>query len=488
VSGKKQNVKENEKVMTKYDRKLQKRKEELEKAKKEALKHKIITIIAVAVLGVFLLSFPVRTYMGTNGTYIKVGDEKVTRLEFDIYYNSIKQNYISQMSYYLSLLGISDTNTLEKEAYDETMTYGDYFAQLTAESIVEQKGVAAKAAEAGFVYDTSEEIKALKENLEMAAADAGVTLKAYIKAVYGSLATWDRIKPFLEKDLYVSAYYDKVLEDNIPSEEAIQIEYESKPENYDVVDYHMLVVEAELPTANPDGTVEKDENGNEIAYEPTEEEIAAAMKDAYKKAQAAVDTVTSEGTVYEGVTVADVSADLYDFMSDANRKVGDTTIIELADTNRYWVVSFDGRYLDETPTHDIRCLITSTRDGQALLEEWKAGEATEESFAELAALYDESGSGASGGLYTGVAAADMDAELAEWLSGDRMTGDTVSVTAASGETYIMYYIAKNDPAWKLEAENALMTEYLAAFIEEATMGIEVEDPKGKLVYLQKNQE
>lgn len=243
MSRKNSNVKETGKVMTKYDRKVQKRKEELERAKKEKLKNRIIAVIAVAVLGIFILSFPIRTYIGTNGTYIKVGGEKVTQLEFDIYYNSIKESYISQMSYYLSLLGMTDTSTLENEAYSENMTYGDYFAQLAAESIAEQKGIAAKAEQEGFTYDVSEDLTELKANIEKAAEDSGVTFKTYIKAAYGSLATWDKIKPYLEKDLYVTAYYNQVMEGAEPTEEDIQTEYETNPENYEVVDYHLLVVD-----------------------------------------------------------------------------------------------------------------------------------------------------------------------------------------------------------------------------------------------------
>ena len=85
------NTAETEKVMTKYDLKMQRRKEEAAKAKKEELKGLIIGIVLVAALAAFVLSFPIRSYLAVNGQYIKVGGEKVTRVEFDMQYNITKQ-------------------------------------------------------------------------------------------------------------------------------------------------------------------------------------------------------------------------------------------------------------------------------------------------------------------------------------------------------------------------------------------------------------
>lgn len=485
MSDKKNVVKtaENEKVMTKYDLKMQRRKEEAQKARREEIKGLIIGIVLVVALAAFVLSFPIRSYLAVNGQYIKVGGEKVTKVEFDMQYNVSKNTYIQQMGYYLSMFGMTDTSTLEYQAYDDNMTFGDYFAQMAAEGLVEQRGLTAKAEEAGFTYDTTEDLEAMKASLEAAAAEAGVTSDEYIKGVYGELATWKRIKPYLEKALYSSAYYNQVMEDNMPAEEEIQAEYEANTAVYDSVDYHMTIVEAELPDKAPDGTVEKDEEGNEIPYEPTEEEIAEAMKEAYKKAQEAEKTVAEDGQEYIGVNLNSVSSYIKEFLADESRKAGDTTIVELSSSNRYWVVSFDARYLDETPTHDVRMIYTASTEAQTILDEWKAGEATEETFQDMVVKYDEAGSAAIGGYYSGMEASDMEAEIEEWLTEDRVAGDTLAVTTESGVSYVLYYLAESDPAWKLDATSTLVNADMTAFMEEAVAGVEIEDRKKNLVYL-----
>lgn len=477
------NAAETEKVMTKYDLKMQRRKEEAAKAKKEELKGMIIGIVLVAALAAFVLSFPIRSYLAVNGQYIKVGGEKVTHVEFDMQYNISKNSYIQQMGQYLSMFGMTNMSTIEYQAYSDNMTFGDYFAQMAAESLREQKGLLAKAKEAGFNYDTDAEMDAMKAALEENAKAEGVTLDAYVQSLYGSLATWNRVKPYLEKTLYASAYYNKVMEDNMPSEEEIQAEYEANTVNYDSVDYHMTIVEAELPETAPDGTVEKDEEGNEIPYEPTEEEVEAAMKEAYKKAQEAEKTVAKDGTEYTGVNLSSASTYIKDFLEDESRKSGDTTIAELSSTNRYWAVSFDRRYLDETPTHDFRMIYSSATDAQTILDEWKAGEATEETFQELVAKYDEAGAAAMGGYYSGMEASNMDAEIEEWLTAGRAEGDTLAVTTESGISYVIYYLAEGEPAWKLSATSVLLNADMTAFMEEAIADVEIVDRKKNLVYL-----
>lgn len=483
MSGKKNavNPAENQKVMTKYDRKLEQRKAEAERAKKEEKKGILIGIALLVALAAFVVSFPIRSYLAVNGAYIKIGGEKVTQVEFDMQYNISKNSYVEQMSYYLSMFGMSDVSTLEYESYTEDLTFGDYFAQLAAEGLVEQRALIAKAKAAGFEHDTTAELEDMKAGLEEMAEQAGVSFNQYVTGVYGPLATWKRITPYVENSLYAAAYYNEVMAENMPTEDDLKAEYNANTATYDSVDYHLSIVDAQLPTTAPDGTVQKDENGKEIAYEPTEDEIALAMKDAYLKAQEIEKTVATEGTEYKGADLKNVSSNISAFLSDESRKPGDTTIVEVASSNKYWVVSFDGRYLDEAPTHDLRMLYTSLNP-QTILDEWKAGEATEDTFQELVAKYDEAGAASTGGLYSGMKAADMGEELHAWLSEERQAGDTIAI-ADETDAYVTYYVAENEPAWKLNARTALVSTKMQAFLEEAKAGFEIEDKKEKLVYL-----
>ena len=235
--------------------------------------------------------------------------------------------------------------------------------------------------------------------MEEAAKEEGVTFDAFLQQNYGPLATWSRLEPFFEENVYTSAYYSQVVEDLMPAEDELEGVYEADKASYDLVDYHMTIVKAELPTTAPDGTVEKDEEGNEIAYEPTEEEIAAAMEEAKKEAEKAEKKVAKDGDEYLGKSYSAANTKVRDFLFEEGRKAGDTTIVEDTNLNRYLVVAFDDRYRDETQTYDFRLIFSTTTDAQTILDEWKAGEATEESFQELAELGIHQSDAALNGLW-----------------------------------------------------------------------------------------
>ena len=88
-----------EKAMTKYDLKVQRRKEEKERARKSRRRDNIIGIVVVAALLCLVASFPIRNYLTVHGSYVKVNGENVSRVEFDYQYNMAVNNYLSQYGY-----------------------------------------------------------------------------------------------------------------------------------------------------------------------------------------------------------------------------------------------------------------------------------------------------------------------------------------------------------------------------------------------------
>ena len=114
---------------------------------------------------------------------------------------------------------------------------------------------------------------------------------------------------------------------------------------------------------------------------------------------------------------------------------------------------------------------------EALLEQWKSGAATEESFAELAKTESaDPGSAAEGGLYEQVSSASgFIADFANWATDpERKAGDTGLVKNTGSSTkgwHIMYFVGQNSPVWQLEAEAALAneegTEWLEGLVEAA---------------------
>ena len=501
TENKEQKEQTEQKVMTKYDRKVQKRKEEKEKEKKEERISTTVGIVFLVALVCLVASFPIRTYLATHETYVVINGEEVNKVEFDYVYNTSKNNYITQYGSYLSYFGLDTSKDLSTQMYSETLTWKDYFEQNAVESLKQNKALMAEAKAAGFTYDTTDEYNTFKETIKTSAAAAGVSDKEYVRSIYGSYATMGRIEEYVKNDMVMNAYYQKLQEDNAPSDDEIQSYYEENKATYDSVDYCLTTIEADLPTeptelADPveetaadttgttDGTAATDTT-QDTAYQPSDAEIAKAMEDAKVLADDAEQTVAKDGEAHENEKKSSVNYMISDWLFDDARKAGDTTVITNDNSHCYYVVAFEKRYLDETPSADVRVIIpTEDKTGEEILEEWKNGAATEDSFAELCKKYTQDTSAVeNGGLFEQVTKTGMTEELSNWIfDSSRQAGDTVAITA-SDTTYVLYYIGQDQPEWKINIKNTLVSDTMSQHVQDITADVTVEDPKGKLNYL-----
>ena len=489
-----------EKVMTKYDLKMQRRKEEKERAEKGRRRDNILGVVIVAALVCLVASFPIRNYLTVHGSYVKVNGEDVSKVEFDYNYNVAVSNYLSQYAYYLYMMGIDPTSDFTSQMYSDTLTWGDYFQQMAVENMIRNKSLLAAAKAEGFAYDTAEDYAMYRESLEKAASENNTTAKSYLKELYGPYATESRLKPYVEEALYLAGYYDELSERQTPSMEDIQAYYEENKASYDSVDYYLMTVDAELPTeptelADPveetegeeeAGAEDGAEGGEEQAYQPSEAEIEAAMAEAKEKADGAVDTVKAGGELQENVKKSAATYLLQDWLFDEERKAGDSTVIEDSTGHRYYVVEFADRYLDEVLSSDIRVVVTDAENGQAILDEWSAGAATEESFAELCDKYnDPAVTVTEGGLLEAVTSSSVPADINAWIRDEaRAVGDTAVISPEGEEnTFVVYYSGTNEAEWILSIRQTLIGQRMNEYVEELTADGKVEDPKGNLRYL-----
>lgn len=501
TENKEQKEQTEQKVMTKYDRKVQKRKEEKEKEKKEERISTAVGIVFLVALVCLVASFPIRTYLATHETYVVINGEEVNKVEFDYAYNTSKNNYITQYGSYLSYFGLDTSKDLSTQMYSETLTWQDYFEQNAVESLKQNKALMAEAKAAGFTYDTTDEYNTFKETIKTSAAAAGVSDKEYVRSIYGSYATMGRIEEYVKNDMVMNAYYQKLQEDNAPSDDEIQSYYEENKATYDSVDYRLTTIEADLPTeptelADPveetaadttgttDGTAATDST-QDTAYQPSDAEIAKAMEDAKVLADDAEQTVAKDGEAHENEKKSSVNYLISDWLFDDARKAGDTTVITSDNSHCYYAVAFEKRYLDETPSADVRVIIpTEDKTGEEILEEWKNGAATEDSFAELCKKYTQDTSAVeNGGLFEQVTKTGMTEELSNWIfDSSRQAGDTIAITV-SDTSYVLYYIGQDQPEWKINIKNTLVSDTMSQHMQDITADVTVEDPKGKLNYL-----
>ena len=502
-----QNIEEQkEKVVTKYDLKMQKRAEEKARAKKEKQVSLITSILIVAALVCFMASFPIRSYLTIHGTYVKVAGENISRLEFDYNYNMALNNYMNQYGTYLSYMGLDLTGDLSTQMYSDSLTFKDFFEKMAVENIIQTKALKAEAKAAGFTYDATKDYEDYLNYVSQAAEAAGMTEKQFVQENFGAYATASRLKPIVMENLESSAYYDSVSDEKMPSDEDAENYYAENKDSYDSIDYRMTVINAELPTEptdladktedttttdNTTGSTSTDSTTgtDTTTYEPSEAEIAYAMEQAKAEADTALKSIAKDGELKENAKRTSLASVTREWLFDESRKAGDTTVIEDETNNRYYVLAFEKRYLDETPTVDVRAVILSN-DGDVsadnVLEEWKSGAATEDSFAELADKYNTASTTTSeGGLFEALSVSNVSDELKDWMTdSSRVQGDT-AVIAPEGEsyTYVVYFIGTNEAEWMKSIKNTLLTDIMADYLEEITANYSVEDSRNNLNYL-----
>ena len=137
---------------------------------------------------------------------------------------------------------------------------------------------------------------------------------------------------------------------------------------------------------------------------------------------------------------------------------------------RHILVKVEGGTADDTGamTYSDEEWETCRKDAQAILDEWLAGEKTEDSFAALAAEKTEDpGSQATGGLYEQVYAGQMVQPFNDWcFDAARTYGDYGLVQTTYGY-HVMFFVG-SEPQWISYAKTDWMNEQSAELLEAVT--------------------
>jgi hypothetical protein len=108
------------------------------------------------------------------------------------------------------------------------------------------------------------------------------------------------------------------------------------------------------------------------------------------------------------------------------------------------------------------------KEAQAVLDEWLAGEATEESFTELTYQYSEdTGSNTNGGLYENLdAQSGFVQEFVDWyMDENRQPGDYGLIRTEYG--YHVMYFVESEAQWLRNCRKGIMADLTSDVLKEA---------------------
>ena len=493
---------------------------------KEAKKIKLYSIIFAVVLVamvVVAIVVGVNRSIEASGVHEKntvaatVGEHQISNAELSYYYIDYVNNYANTYGSYLSLFGIDPSVALDKQVIDEETgeTWADNFISEAASSVQTIYALADAAEAEGFTLpqEQQDQVDIMSNNLDSYASIYGYSnTDAFLKAQYVNGASKEGYMEYYQRNLLASAYQTNHQENLTYTDDQIREADNADPvkySSYSFAQYHIPV--SKFLTG---GTT--DESGN-TTYTAEEREAAiAAAKiaiapltdseintvDALNEAIAAMEInagAEASSTVYTDQASTGINSYLSGWVTAENREPGDVTCIEIPGTVKdengedletitaFYVVLFTGKNDNEVELVNVRHILVSfegdaQEDGtyseevkeaarasaEEILNEWKSGDATEDSFAALAnEKSTDTGSNTNGGLYEDVYPGQMVTAFNDWcFDSARKSGDTGIVETTYGY-HVLYYVGTTGQTYRdYQIVNELISSDMEAWSQE----------------------
>ena len=133
-----------QKIVTKYDKKMAKRKAEQRKQERESFIFKVVGIGVLAGIVLALVITLGTRYSRIHNKFIKVDSENISQIEFDMYYNISKNALLSQTFYgnttmadYFSYMGYKSSENDKSQT--NSQTGGTWYAYFADNAVTQQQ-------------------------------------------------------------------------------------------------------------------------------------------------------------------------------------------------------------------------------------------------------------------------------------------------------------------------------------------------------------
>ncbi|MBO4220198.1 MAG: peptidylprolyl isomerase [Clostridia bacterium] len=421
---------------------------------------------------------------------ISTDNYKVSNADFSYFLNSLYHNYTETYSSFLTYLGLDTSKSLKSQTYTTDQTWFDYFAQ-SAEMQVNQAVLLCEAAkEKGFELDEENNalIDAYINNLKSGAVGAGyASLDSYLAAAYGKGVNEEVLRNCLFIEVLSSKYYEKYTSELEFSDEEMEKYYEDNTESFLYSDYKSYKIDAEVTEegTDEDKTAAMEaakEIAGKIAEAKSSEEFDSLLREYLAEhksdGEGGEDLIdqTMESIVTTGYKYNTGTA-LGEWAFAEGRAAGDATVIEGDDYYTVYMM-LKPAYRVEDPAKNLRMInisgenYNSDEEARAkadeVLAEFRAGDKSAESFAELAKEHSASTTvNEDGGLTENYVPSNSSSySIDKWcLDPERKVGDADVVSDDEGGYIIVFYESDGIEAWKVTAKSGLTNDNFEKLIE-----------------------
>jgi len=334
------------KALTKYDKKVLERKKAEAKEKRNKKIFRISSVVVLIAIIIGIASYLVVRHNDIYGEYIAVGDNEISKMEFDYYYNSTASEFVTTYSSYLSYFNLDTTKSYADQKYSDSMTWEDYFDQGTVEVIKQTKAILVDAKSKGFQYDVTADYNSYVDSIKQAASTASTSLSAFYKTKFGTYATESNMTSIFKDYLTAGAYSSQLTEQNTPSDTEISAYYEANKDKYDSIDYRVLSVSTQ-------------DAANEMLSKVKDETSFATLCKTYASDADKAKYESDDASLVKGGTSSSISTAYSAWLYDPSRVAGDKTVLEDSDNGVYGVVYFINRYYEDKNNATISSTIAS---------------------------------------------------------------------------------------------------------------------------------
>ena len=399
-------------------------------------------------------------YMSTVA--MRVGSVPVTAAEYNIYYTDMRNSLSA---------------TYQQAGKDTTTAaFTDDVLAQTLKTIRNTASLDAEAGKAGETLnaDSRAKLADAMSGMEGDAKSRSLSLDAFLDASYGLGVDQALYRQHLTNTLLASQYLNEQTAKFRFAQSDYEAYYAQNKNKLDTVTFYYFKFSGTDAQAN--------DFLSRVADKASFVQAAADFVEAKDK-QYYLDN--PDTTLVRQARLSDMPASAAAWLGGPSRKAGDKTVMQSDDHSAYQVFYFISRQRPEYHVVNMRCILFACKDdagknsftptaaqwadakkkAQSELDKWKAGDATEDSFAALAKSDSEDASKNSGGLYQNLALGTLERPVDDWcFDASRKPGDTGIVKFSYGY-YILYFVSKNDnPAWMDVVGAGLKNDRVDAFL------------------------
>jgi len=456
-----------------------------------------IVVICAVVLALLLLfintSFFYRNVNTVTITGIN-GEEKFSIVDFNFYYTTVAYETYSEIYDSYGTMAdyvLNPGKPYDEQMYNDTATWDDYFTEsavYTMKNVVLMNDLAEKDPDFALTEEQQEKLEEHFASAKEFADELKISVSRYFQSTYGKGMN-EKIYRENYTKLFTAQCFSEYMGAKIEgdyTEEQIAAYYEANPNEFNAVSYRVYTVFAEK------GEEVDKEQALKDAKE-TAEKLAAEVK-SIETFEAAVAKYEEENEITSGVggghaLLASLENTGYgEWLFDSERASGDVTVLANSDETGYNIVYFDELDTLDYNFANVRTTIfyagqdeetgeitdeakaEALKSAEAFFEEWKSGDATEDSFLEVSKKYDEDDEadtvipGQITELYNGVTGV---AAIETWaLDEARQAGDAELLELATGYV-VVYYVGEGEHARTAMVRGTMATEGYNAWVEES---------------------